>query len=153
MATVSVTPTEHTSNMSLETLHKIQQQYQTKTPLTYKVRKDRALNELLRNFNIKKVISNKSKPPIEPNKRHSKTVPIYEPVQDKAKNKRKRQLTLSEQFRELEIRVYGIEKFNRREEMTKIQRLESNIIKQSNSTTKDNDQWWIFYNNTMQKDY
>ena len=38
MVAVSVTPTEHTSNMRLETLHKIQQEYQTKTPLIYKVR-------------------------------------------------------------------------------------------------------------------
>ena len=54
-------------------------------------------NELSK-FNIKTVVSDKIKSYTEPDKKHSKLVPSQEPVQEKAKNKRKRQSTLCKEY-------------------------------------------------------
>ena len=53
---------------------------------------------------------------------------------------------LHEQLQELEIKIFGIEKFNCRKEMTEMQRLESNIIETSNVSYENK-----VYANYMQK--
>ena len=52
-------------------------------------------------------------------------IPIQEPVQEKAKNKRKRQSTLCEEEYELRIKIFRIDKFNCRKGMTESQKKDS----------------------------
>ena len=81
-------------------------------------------NELSK-FNIKTVVSDKTKSYTEPDKKHSKLVPSQEPVQEKVKNKRKRQSTLCEEAYELIIQIFGIDKFNCQKGMTESQKKDS----------------------------
>ena len=77
------------------------------------MKKNREFMKENREFTIKMMASYTSKPSTEPDKKQSEPVQIHEPVQEKVKNKRKRQLTFSEQRHEPEIQLMiGIEKYN-----------------------------------------